>query len=441
MVLPITVIDILLYAFDTITPMLFVSLFNGVQIKHNRKLLIFTAALFLSCLAIYFFKYTLGPTEIQYVLNILILFVGVLIYSLLSNKKLSILRRIVPSFLYQISFITANIFTSIIITVAYRCYDLVGTMLDRTYQSTVYLPIYIIFLCLFLLMSTLLCQKAKTFKLSSKIFWWLMMLPILSSLSILFFPIVSSISYSSNLIGYYYIALVIITLFSTIGIYYLIYQMWLKNKIEKEKELYQSMLKMETKRYEDIKNSSNQIRKIRHDIKNMLFSVKAEIDENNIDEAHIKLDAILDNVNSIGSVIESENRTIDYIVNAKLGNIENRTIAVSGNISGMSKISDVDISIILGNILDNAVEATNNTENANINLLFFIKGNYQNILCKNTVKHSVLQNNPHLNTNKNQKDSHGFGIKSVKEVVESYDGSINFFEENNMFCVHIMLPL
>ena len=95
----------------------------------------------------------------------------------------------------------------------------------------------------------------------------------------------------------------------------------------------------------------------------------------------------------------------------------------------------------MGNIIDNAIEATRYIENAEIKISFFIKGNYQNILCENTISQSVLALNPQLKTTKSEKLSHGLGINSVKDVVHSYDGTVNFFENDNKFSVHIMIPI
>lgn len=433
----IEVLSCALYAFISVW---FSSYFNCGEIKYNRRFWIFAVVLFIiNCVTNLLLRDYLSHAvylPVSYIFNLL----GLLSYPFLSYKSLSTVRKFIPAFVYQVSFIIANIFSSMITATVCR-HTLMAAFYGFEWDRIIFLLINNLIICTILLIAVFLYKKANKSKHSSKIYYLLLLLPVISAFTVFLYPVLREIDYFNHAFDISYICIVFITSISAVCIYYLIYRMWLSNKIEKENELYENMLKMEAKRYEDIKNSSNRIRKIRHDIKNMLFSVKAEIDENNIDRAQGEINKILNDVNLIGSVIESENRTIDYIVNAKLGNIENRTVAVSGDISGMNRLKDVDISIILGNILDNAVEATNGIENAVIVLSFFIKGNYQNILCKNTVSRSVLQNNPELVTAKNEKDNHGFGIKSVKEVAESYDGSVEFFEENNMFCVHIMIPL
>ena len=61
-----------------------------------------------------------------------------------------------------------------------------------------------------------------------------------------------------------------------------------------------------------------------------------------------------------------------------------------------------------------------------------------NIIISNKISKSVLQANPKLITTNVDKTRHGYGIKSVKKLVEKYNGDIDIVEENNYFIVHIL---
>ena len=52
-----------------------------------------------------------------------------------------------------------------------------------------------------------------------------------------------------------------------------------------------------------------------------------------------------------------------------------------------------------------------------------------------------MNDNPSLQTTKQEKNIHGYGIKSMKKIIQGANGFIEFFEEKNMFCVHILLPI
>lgn len=61
------------------------------------------------------------------------------------------------------------------------------------------------------------------------------------------------------------------------------------------------------------------------------------------------------------------------------------------------------------------------------------------IAVKNSIAESVLLNNPDLKTDKQNKSEHGFGIKSIKQIADKYDGSIEFNEENGVFIAEVWL--
>ncbi len=61
------------------------------------------------------------------------------------------------------------------------------------------------------------------------------------------------------------------------------------------------------------------------------------------------------------------------------------------------------------------------------------------ILVSNSIETSVLTDNENLETSKKDKELHGIGIKTIKEIVKKYDGMIQFYEEEKEFCCHILL--
>lgn len=414
---------------NAILSIMFVTSINHEKEKRIISPVIFIILMFsLETIVAGFTTYPVSYVSIAF-LQLIIPF----IYSVFRFKTIQLLRRIIPVFAFFGSFIISELISSMITASAFRI-----ALTDAVFANG---SIQLVHLCvsktiLFLLLSVSFLLYKKTSKTTNNklIYYLLVILPAFSLLAVL----IGGLNFRFEI---YYISSVTITSLSTFAIYYLIYKAWQNIKVQNEKELYRGMLKIESKRYEDIKNSSEQIRKIKHDIKNMLIAVKSQIDSNNIEDANIELNYILNNVSVFDSIVNSENRIIDYIINSKLSTLKNRQIKISGSISNIGKIKDIDLSIILGNILDNAIEATEGIKNAVIDLSFFDKNNYHNILCKNTITQPILPQNPELKTSKSKKTNHGFGVKSVKEITANYNGMVDFFEEDNMFCVHIMLPI
>ena len=143
------------------------------------------------------------------------------------------------------------------------------------------------------------------------------------------------------------------------------------------------------------------------------------------------------------SLIYSENKVLDYLINAKLGNIKDTKIIISGSIGDLSDINDTDLVCLMGNILDNAIEAVDKIKRVSekrIELLFLRQNSNRIIICKNTVDVSVLSANSELISTKSDKQSHGLGTKIIAKIVNDYGGMVDYFEEFDMFGIQVVLP-
>ena len=102
------------------------------------------------------------------------------------------------------------------------------------------------------------------------------------------------------------------------------------------------------------------------------------------------------------------------------------------------KISDVDLAIILGNALDNAVEAVEKIEyKGMVEALIVLRNNLLIIKIKNPVKEYVDTNN--LSSTKPDNNVHGFGIISIKQLTNKYDGEVLFTCKDNIFTTSIVM--
>lgn len=114
---------------------------------------------------------------------------------------------------------------------------------------------------------------------------------------------------------------------------------------------------------------------------------------------------------------------------------------MSGSIGDISDIEELDLACLFGNILDNAIEATEKNKEKRIELLFLRQNSNRVIICKNTVSESVLKNNKQLKTTKKQQETHGLGTSIVARIVQKYHGVVEYYEESDMFGVQIILPV
>lgn len=187
-----------------------------------------------------------------------------------------------------------------------------------------------------------------------------------------------------------------------------------------------------------------QMKSVRHDIKNQLIAISGYLDKDKIEEAKKYINSLTENyLPNIQEYINTSNEAFDAIVNSKIAicNQKNIFMVVRVMENSLNDINAVDIGVLFGNLLDNAIEAAEKTKNRRITVDVQINGTYLSIIVSNSIECSILETNSTLETSKNNKISHGIGIKSIKSIVKKYEGMIQFYEESNEFCCHILLDL
>ncbi len=236
------------------------------------------------------------------------------------------------------------------------------------------------------------------------------------------------------------IIVVIVSLLSINVIMLVLFRRAMQNTSAKhELELLNSRSELEEKRYSEIGNMYKQLQITRHDRKDHLVYIDSLIAEKRYDEVEKYISVRRDELESTRSVRHTGNRVLDYIINSKLESEKDISFIITGELKELKGIDDLDTASLFGNILDNAIEGTKGSADPSITIEFSVTGNYQNILCKNTITKSVLKNNPDLNTSKGDRRKHGYGVQSIRRIVAKYGGMVEFYEEDGCFCVHIAL--
>ena len=201
-------------------------------------------------------------------------------------------------------------------------------------------------------------------------------------------------------------------------------------------ELYRSQLADSEKQYEEM-------RQIRHDMKNHLQCIALLLQEQESDKAQAYVKDMIRNKLNFGcSGVRTGHRIVDIVANTKLSQCSTEQIAVTIQISPFElTMDDVDICIVLGNLFDNAIEACRNVDGQRT--LFFEmvqRKGYVNLVIQNSINKSVLKHNPELRTSKRGKLFHGIGLQSVKNTVHRNGGMIDFYEKNQEFVADVWLP-
>ncbi|MEG0077414.1 MAG: GHKL domain-containing protein [Anaerorhabdus sp.] len=191
--------------------------------------------------------------------------------------------------------------------------------------------------------------------------------------------------------------------------------------------------------FEAIKAYNNEIKVIKHDLKNMMNILKLYIEEDKKVEALNFITKKFDFLDKTSELIETEVDIINMIINNKRLTMDKNKIRfdVSIDLKVHPNVNDFELSSLLGNALDNAIEHIGVKKIIKLDISSF--GSQTIFKVSNSIDKSVLALNPRLRTTKEDKNFHGLGIASMKEIVKKYEGSISFSEEDNYFICTIMI--
>jgi sensor histidine kinase regulating citrate/malate metabolism len=252
---------------------------------------------------------------------------------------------------------------------------------------------------------------------------------------------ISLLSFSAG-VDLMILVLALILIFLNIILYRMIHQVQLLLKNKYELSLIQEKMASEKSRLDEAAVIWDNVRRLRHDLKNHFTVLVGKLEDGDTDSCKKYLSELNQTVDSMGNLIRSGNAVIDYLINAKLSNLDNVQVLVSGYVGNYSDIEEIDLACILGNILDNAIEAQQSVKGEKrIELHFLYKNAARIIVCKNTVGGSVLKNNKDLLSTKDSSELHGLGHRIVETTVKKYGGIVDYYEDGEMFGVQILLPI
>lgn len=193
--------------------------------------------------------------------------------------------------------------------------------------------------------------------------------------------------------------------------------------------------------YKELYANLNETRIFRHDIKNQMLSLMGLMRSNETEKALQAMQTSLDMLDKNGkNIIDSGNPVIDAVLQSKLTDAQNKNVQMLTSIKIQYDINvdEIEFGILLGNIVDNAIEASRQVqENLRAPIKLSIIATQGNISVN--VTNSTIGNidTSKLETNKSDKANHGYGIKTIKSIAEKY-GGIAYFECNdNIFTTRV----
>lgn len=282
------------------------------------------------------------------------------------------------------------------------------------------------------------------------------LIPKLQLISIVVFPVGGLIlfyfitTFASDLMAF--VCLMILLLFNVLIIYIFDemnskYRTILSNKImfrekQHELELYQHEKMIYEKQLEIIEQNQEEIQMLRHDFNGHMMILSGLCNRGETQEVMDYLSRLFKHHKTLKQYIDTGNTAIDCILNFNIQVAENKGIKMQADIKIPSdlNIESFDISVILGNTMQNAIEATEKTDTKSVNITMSYDRGILFIEIENSYNNSLIENDNTFLTTKEDKENHGLGLKNVQKCIQRYDGDIDFdTTAKGIFKVSILL--
>lgn len=195
--------------------------------------------------------------------------------------------------------------------------------------------------------------------------------------------------------------------------------------------------------YREVDNMYRQMRSWRHDYRNHIQMMKVLAASGDMDALKVYLDELDTDLNTVDTVVKTGNPMADAILNSKISLARSRNIPtqVDAHIPVKLKMSELDLCCIIGNLFDNAMEASMALpeEKRLIRVYMDMKGTQLYISFTNfTAAKKLSKVGKGFRTSKGE--GHGFGLVRMDDIVSRYDGYLSRNSEDGAFTTEILIP-
>lgn len=197
---------------------------------------------------------------------------------------------------------------------------------------------------------------------------------------------------------------------------------------------------------QDKQENDETLRRLRHDLKNHMLTIRLLLEKQNIDGAIQYTDQFLSQMTPCHQSYHTGNALVDGLLAEKLSGPQSDGVKTNVvlDFSKGSFLSDFDICVIMGNLLDNASESCSQLTADQERFISISGGVTANCLLVR-IENSCISP-PHFSyglpqTHKKNRSAHGYGLRNVQQVLQRYHGNLSFALEDNRFILSLLIPI
>lgn len=210
-----------------------------------------------------------------------------------------------------------------------------------------------------------------------------------------------------------------------------------------ENEILKQKVQVYASQIDVILQSEEQVKMIKHDLKHHMSELRLFAKQQKLLEIEEYIDQMNEYMNNPNEIVSSGNVEIDGVLNYLLKRAKEQLHEVKIKVQIPEKMShSFDIVVILSNLLENAIEASQKTEEKYMEVeLLYMKGLLKIKIINSYDKEKLIMKSGEFITTKRDKSIHGIGLSNVKKIVEKYNGILDIEQQNNRFCVSLVMYL
>ena len=234
--------------------------------------------------------------------------------------------------------------------------------------------------------------------------------------------------------------IIVLSLVLAIIFYRTLVRLYQENYKGQEAEHLRNVIESGEDYLKNVQAMDKQVRTVRHDMNNQLQVIYGLLSQERYEEAKDFLKQYSISLEKTKEYIHTDNPIFNTVINNKIEYAKSEDIIITTGLHKTLKpMHGNDLYTIMGNVLDNAIEAELKEEpcNREIEIRSVWNGNDMIITVENYISKSVLNDNKELHTSKQDKKSHGLGTQIIKKLVKKNNRTCDYHEEGNMFCCEI----
>ena len=211
------------------------------------------------------------------------------------------------------------------------------------------------------------------------------------------------------------------------------------------KKTYLKLVEYQTEQSEkhlgEVRSIHKEMRGYKHDFHHHLQTLKGQLEAGEVDRALAYIEQLDNQLMNVDNLLKTGNVSLDAILSAKIAQakVDSITVTVKANVPDSLTISDVELSIIIGNLLDNAIEACRSVDsNRFIRIYISMKGKMLYFSMLNSSGEKKKKTGSLFATQK--EGMHGFGLRRAEAILEEHGGWVKYNSEDGAFTSEFLVP-